>query len=118
MFRLAALVGFVSLAACASIEADSVKQLIESRAMHDGQPVQVVGTLRYDNGIVNLYSRDVRECIGLLTYVEQQEHYRRLDGRHVRVTGLLDAEGCGLRGFCVERLCGPAVIRQVTATPL
>ena len=93
---------------------DEVHDLLADRSAFDRRDIELTGILRMDHGVANLYSRDGRECIGLVSSAADQPHYRALDGRRVHVRGKLDAEGCGLRGMCTHQMCGPAIMRDVT----
>jgi len=101
-------------AACAVVHRDEVHNLLAGRHAYDQKEIEISGELRVDHEFVNLFSKDRSECIGLLTHVEDLQHYAALHGRRVHVRGILDAEGCGQRGMCVHQLCGPAILRNVT----
>lgn len=112
-FRLITTVLGVAAVSCMA-SSDSVRRLLAQRESLDGQRVQVRGVLGVDRGIVNLFSADRNNCLGLLTYTRDLDRYIALDGQRVIASGTLDAEGCGRRGVCVERMCGPAILRDVT----
>jgi hypothetical protein len=63
--------------------------------------------------LVNLYSSDRQQCIGLLVTTAQQPRYRQRSGQSVSLSGRLQAQGCGRDGICDEHLCGPAILRDV-----
>jgi hypothetical protein len=112
--------GFVvaAVASCTTASEYTVRTLIQERSAKDGTYVTVRGVLGLRHGLVNLFSHDREECIGLLTYVDEGARYSRLDGRTVVASGTLQSEGCGREGFCDEHLCGPAILRNVSVTPL
>ena len=114
--RMALCGAFLALAACATGSAFSVHRLLSERQAHQATRVSVVGVLGLRHGLVNLFSRNGRECIGLLTHVEDRDSYAALNGQMVSVSGTLEAEGCGRDGICDEHLCGPAILRDVTVS--
>jgi len=91
----------------------SVPALVAAAAAQDGTRVTVHGRLHLTHGLINLYSRNRRLCVGLLVPINQVERFRRLAGREVTVSGRVQAEGCGREGICDEHLCGPAILRDV-----
>jgi hypothetical protein len=102
------------LCACAATGiGQSVPALLANAAPQDGTRVTVQGRLVADHGFINLYSSDRQQCIGLLVFEEDKRLYLRRDHRVVTVEGRLQAQGCGRIGFCVEQLCGPAILRDV-----
>lgn len=107
---------FLAIASCAAGSAFSVHRLLSERQAHQAMRVSVVGVLGLRHGLVNLFSRNGRECIGLLTHVEDRGSYSALNGQTVLVSGILEAEGCGRNGICDEHLCGPAILRDVTVS--
>ena len=114
--NLIAIFGSFLVVSCVS-GADDVYSAIEKRAAQDGETVTVGGTLKTTNGYFNLFSRDQRECIGLLLTDAQREEYRTYVGKRIQARGQLEAEGCGREGICVEHLCGPTILTKVTLSP-
>ena len=102
------------LGACAGTLADPIHALIRDRSIKDGTHVQVVGRIGVSHGLISLFSIDRKECIGLLVTEAQRKQLIQLDGNLARVSGILEAEGCGREGICVEHLCGPTVLTNVT----
>jgi hypothetical protein len=106
------------LASCVTDEGPgSVSNLLAQRQAVDGQVVTVRGILSARHGLLNLYSRDRQQCVGLLVTDADRLRYAGLDGRPVQATGRMMAEGCGRNGICDERLCGPAVLRDIQVQP-
>jgi hypothetical protein len=107
------LVAAAVLGSCAAGSArtdDPLSGLLAQRQALDGQEVQAHGVFRVKQGFANLHSRDGRQCVGLLTHTVAPGDMTSLDGRQVRVSGRLMAEGCPKGGACSEHLCGPAII--------
>lgn len=103
-----------ALTSCAPTEASTVRQLVESGAL-TGQALTVSGVLKIDHGYYNLHSPDHARCVGLLLTNDQRARYGSLEGARVTVAGRFDAEGCGRNGLCVEDLCGPAVLTDISS---
>lgn len=102
------------LVSCVSSHGDPVVLAVTNRAGNNGRLIMVSGTFRERNGYYNLFSSDGQECIGILTTDRQKIDYRSFVGQKVSVVGILQAEGCGREGICVEHLCGPTIMTGVT----
>jgi hypothetical protein len=114
------LIGAATLSACATdavVGGDPLAELLGRSQALDGQEVQAEGIFRARQGVANLYSRDGRQCLGLLTHTVSADEMPSLEGRSVRATGRLMAEGCPKGGTCSEHLCGPAVLYNVRVEP-
>lgn len=107
----------VTLSSCVTDSRDSVYSAIEERSENDGKPITVHGLLKTNSGYYNLFSRDGKECIGLLLTDNQRQSYKGFADQKVMVTGKLDAEGCGRDGICVEHICGPTILTDVSVSP-
>lgn len=105
------------MSACVT-SSDPVSDLVRNRASRDGQRVQVTGLFLVSHRYANLYAQNRRLCIGLVLRAPSDGRRQALHGRRVRVSGTVQAEGCGRNGFCDERLCGPAILQDVTVEPL
>lgn len=104
----------LALGACATrVGDDPVGRLLAQSQSLNGQEVQAEGVFRARQGVANLYSRDRRQCIGLLTHDVGAGELASLEGRTVRASGRLMAKGCPKGGSCSEHLCGPAVLYNV-----
>jgi hypothetical protein len=88
--------------------------LVQNRAARNGQQVQLTGLLLVSHRFANLYAQNRRLCIGLIFRAPDENRRQALHGRAVRVSGTVQAEGCGRDGICDERLCGPAILTDVT----
>ena len=99
--------------ACATQSPDPVRELVSERVSRDGTVVELSGILRSNHGLLNLYARNGRTCVGLLMRNEEIARYQSLAGRMITLSGTLHAEGCGRDGICDEDLCGPAVLGDV-----
>lgn len=113
---IAIMVG-VALSSCVTGGRDDVYSAIEERAENDGKSVTVRGLLKTNSGYYNLFSSNGKECIGLLLTDSQRQSYKGLVDQKVVVTGNLDAEGCGRDGICVEHICGPTILTDVSVSP-
>lgn len=112
---LPALVTFcLATSSCAQGGLDDVYSIMSVRADRDGEKVVLKGFLKVNSGYYNLFSGDQKECIGLLLTDAQRESYKGLAGQRVAATGTFEAEGCGRNGICVEHMCGPAILTNVT----
>lgn len=107
----------LTASSCATDKQDQVYSVVNARSDNDGKTLTVSGLLKVDNGYYNLFSRDQKECIGLLLTDSQRESYRSLINRRVAATGKFSAEGCGRAGICVEHICGPAILTDVAVAP-
>lgn len=107
----------ILMSSCASLSqgssSNNVSMIVERRLSVDGQIVAIHGLLKEDGGYYNIYSRDGERCVGLLLTDLQRSEYRVHANSEVLVRGVLEAEGCGREGVCVERLCGPAILTGV-----
>lgn len=111
---LVALAAIFVTCSCATAEGgDPVGRLVAERQSLNGQQVQAEGTFSARHGVANVYSRDRRQCIGLLTHTVPAWDLAAFEGRTVRVAGRLMAAGCPKGGTCNEHLCGPAVLYNV-----
>lgn len=106
-------------AACATVLGgpNTVSLLLDNADSRDGQRVNVGGTLVSSHGLMNLYSSDRRECVGLLITDEQRASYLELEGRDIAVSGVFRAQGCGRDGICDEHLCAPGILVDVSLQP-
>lgn len=109
------LVSIMSLISCASTLQDSVVDTVSRSKQNDGKSITVSGFFREKNGYYNLFSKDNDECIGVLLTDQQKNEFRSRSGKRVTITGTLEAEGCGRDGICVEHLCGPTIMTNITA---
>ena len=107
----------LATSSCAHDGLDDVYSIMSARAERDGQNVSLRGVLKINNGYYNLFSKDQQECVGLLLTNNQRERFKELAGQQVAVTGTFEAEGCGRDGICVEHICGPAILTNVTVSP-
>lgn len=98
--------------------ADPVTDLITNRLARNGQRIEVTGLFRVSYRFTNLYAQNRRLCVGLIMRTPDEHVRQALDGHRVRVSGNVQAEGCGREGFCDERLCGPTILTDVTVEPL
>lgn len=106
----------VFLLSCASSKSNNVKMVVESRNQYSNKIVSISGILRERNSFYNLFSNDSQECIGVMLTDSQKELYKNMNGRNVAVRGILKPEGCGREGICVEHLCGPTIVTDVTVS--
>lgn len=90
-----------------------MRRLVSERQSLNGQEVQAKGTFSARHGVANVYSRNRRQCIGLLTHTVPAVDWAAFEGRTVRVAGRLMAAGCPKGGTCNQHLCGPAVLYNV-----
>lgn len=104
----------ISVAGCFSLNSDGVIGALKDRDRLDGTKVSIVGRLKSSHGYFNIFSKDGKECIGLLMTDEQRIASKALDGRFVTVTGTFESEGCGKKGFCVEHICSPDILEKIT----
>jgi hypothetical protein len=109
----------ILLACCAAPGGHlSVHQLLSQSSALDNEEVKLKGRLEVEeHGLINIYSRDGKQCVGLLLSRDQMARYAGFARRQVLVTGRLEKEGCGRDGFCDEHLCGPAVLKDATVEP-
>jgi len=107
----------VTLSSCVTDGRDDVYSAIEGRVENDGKSLTLRGLLKTNSGFYNLFSSDRKECIGLLLTDSQRQSYEALVDQKVVVTGNLDAEGCGRDGICVEHICGPTILTDVSVSP-
>lgn len=103
------------LASCAATLQDPVVAVVKGSKENDGKFISLAGVLREKNGFFNLFSKDGEECVGVLLTDQQRNDYRASAGKRVTLTGTLEAEGCGRDGICVEHLCGPTILTNITA---
>jgi hypothetical protein len=116
--KLLHLLGAIGLSSCATGgDDDPLRRLLAQGQSLNGQEVQVEGIFSARQGVANLYTRDRGQCIGLLTHNVAPAELASLEGRHVRASGRLMAEGCPKGGSCSEHLCGPAVLYNVRVEP-
>lgn len=106
-----------ALSSCATDHRDDVYSAVQARNANDGKSITISGLLKTNSGYYNLFSSDQKECIGLLLTDSQRQAYEGLAGQKVVVTGKLDAEGCGRDGICVEHICGPTILTDVSVSP-
>lgn len=112
--RAILLVSTVSLISCAVTMQDSVVDTVSRSRQNDGKSITVSGLLREKNGYYNLFSKNNEECVGVLLTDQQKKEFRSSAGKRVALTGTLEAEGCGRDGICVEHLCGPTIMTNIT----
>ena len=109
---LAAIV--TSLIGCAYASGYDVRTIVQQATIYDGRTITVRGVIVRHDLFLNLYSRDRQVCIGLLVSNDLRESLYQYEGETIAVSGRLHAQGCGRDAMCVEHLCGPAVLRDVT----
>jgi hypothetical protein len=85
----------------------------------DGKRVSTYGLVSVKWSDLNVVSQKDPEgstCIGLLIGQDKFETLRKYDGKWLRVTGVLQAQGCGGENFCHDS-CGPVAIRDPELSP-
>lgn len=107
----------VFLFSCASPKANNVKKTVENIDQYRDKTVSISGILRECNNFYNLFSNDLQECIGVMLTDSQKKLYKNVGDQNVTVRGIMKPQGCGHDGICVEHLCGPTIITDVTVSP-
>jgi hypothetical protein len=104
----------LTIACVAAVHPLSVDDILKLPLDHDGQRVQIEGTLSPRHGFLNLFSQDKKQCVGLLLTPNERGMLGTYSERKVSVSGIFRAEGCGRDGICDEHLCGPGVLTDVS----
>lgn len=103
-----------SVSACVSLNQNNVVETISSASALDGSTVSVTGRLHMNHNLMNLYSSDRKQCIGLILDRDEYLALQTYVGRNVSLRGELVAKGCGSDIICDEHLCGPVNLREVS----
>lgn len=110
---LVSLVVISFVAGCVSSFRDNITETISSATSLNGKAVNVTGRLEIRHGLLNIYSLDHKQCIGLILDSDELSSLSPYVGSNVSLLGELVAKGCGSDIICDEHLCGPVNLREV-----
>ncbi len=113
-FIITSVLGILAMSCATYEQYASVKTILESTDRYDGRRVIVRGNLSSRHGILNLFTRGAKQCIGLVLPPAERATLSRYVEREISLAGTFQAEGCGRDGICDEHLCGPGVLTQVS----
>ena len=104
----------LSIVSCALDMKPSVGDILNFATRHNGHQITVRGRISSRHGLLSLFNRSAKQCIGLILTPSERLSFSKYVEREISVTGTFQADGCGRDGVCDEHLCGPGVLTHVT----
>lgn len=106
---------FVLTIACSpSMKSFSVRDILKLPNRYDGRIIQVQGVISPRHGILNLFTKNKQQCLGLILKPSERAKLIEHSERKISLSGTFQAEGCGRDAICDEHLCGPGVLTNVS----